>query len=48
MQNGSYNAMTATQLGGGNQLSWTQTSNNLSDLGITQNGGQALIVSQSR
>lgn len=48
IQNGSGNAMTAVQNGDNNQLSWTQNGNNLSDLGITQNGGQAIAVTQSR
>ena len=47
-QNGEGNAMTATQNGAANQLVWTQTGNNLSDLGITQNGGQAMQVTQTR
>ena len=47
-QDGSGNAMTASQTGGNNQLTWTQTGDNLSDLGISQTGGQALLVTQSR
>ena len=48
VQNGSGNAMTATQTGGNNQLAWTQTGDNLSDLAISQSGGQALQVTQTR
>jgi len=48
VQDGSGNAMTASQTGGHNQLAWTQTGDNLSDLAISQTGGQALQVTQSR
>jgi hypothetical protein len=48
VQDGSGNAMTASQTGGNNQLSWTQTGDNLSDLNISQTGGKALQVTQSR
>jgi hypothetical protein len=47
-QNGSGNAMTASQTGGHNQLAWTQNGDNLSDLAVSQTGGQALQVTQSR
>lgn len=47
-QNGADNAMTATQLGAGNRLTWTQIGDHNPDLGITQYGGQALQVTQSR
>lgn len=47
VQNGSNNAMSVSQTGNGNQLAWTQTGNNLSDLSISQTGGQALQVTQS-
>lgn len=46
-QTGDRNAMTATQLGVGNQLAWTQNGNNLSNLGITQSGGQAMQITQT-
>ena len=48
IQNGSGNDMSASQTGGNNQLTWTQTGDNLSDLSISQTGGQALQVTQSR
>ena len=48
IQNGDGNAMTATQNGYGNRLAWTQNGNNLSDLAITQPGGQSIAVTQSR
>jgi hypothetical protein len=38
-QQGDNNGMTATQLGDGNRLIWTQQGSNLSDLQITQSGG---------
>jgi len=47
-QNGDDNTMTATQNGDNNSLAWTQTGNGLRDLGITQNGGQALQVTQTK
>jgi hypothetical protein len=47
VQNGSNNAMSLSQTGGGNQLAWIQTGNDLSDLSISQTGGQALQVTQS-
>jgi hypothetical protein len=37
--------MTAAQNGSANRLVWTQVGNNLSDLSITQNGGQAIQIS---
>lgn len=46
-QNGDNNAMTAVQNGNANQLQWTQNGSGLSDLGITQSGGQAISVTQS-
>lgn len=48
VQNGSGNAMTAIQNGNNNQLAWTQNGSNLSDLAITQSGGQAIQITQSR
>ena len=48
VQNGSGNAMSASQTGGNNQLSWTQNGDNVSDLAISQTGGQALQVTQTR
>ena len=48
IQNGDGNAMTATQNGYGNRLAWTQNGNNLSDLAITQPGGQSIAIAQSR
>jgi hypothetical protein len=47
-QNGSGNAMTASQTGGNNQLIWTQNGDYLSDLAISQQGGAAIQVTQSR
>lgn len=38
-QDGDNNGMTATQIGEGNRLIWTQEGSNLSDLQITQTGG---------
>lgn len=46
-QTGEDNAMSATQLGAGNRLEWTQDGNGLSDLQITQDGGQAMQVTQT-
>ena len=48
-QDGDNNGMTATQLGDGNRLIWTQQGDNLSDLLVTQtggnqNGGQLMIT----
>jgi len=40
--------MTVSQTGGDNQLSWIQAGDNLSDLAISQTGGQAMQVTQSR
>ena len=40
--------MDAIQNGAGNQLAWTQTGNNLVSLQVTQNGGQAISISQSK
>ena len=40
--------MSASQTGGNNQLSWTQNGDNVSDLAISQTGGQALQVTQTR
>ena len=39
--------MTATQLGDGNRLEWTQNGSGLSDMTIVQTGGAAAIVTQS-
>jgi hypothetical protein len=47
-QEGSDNAMSANQTGGDNRLIWTQTGDGLSDLAISQEGGAALQVTQSR
>lgn len=47
-QQGDGNLMTASQSGAGNRLIWAPQSNNLSNLGIAQTGGQALQVTQSR
>lgn len=47
-QEGSENTMSATQTGGNNRLIWTQTGDGLSDMGIVQEGGGALQVTQSR
>ena len=38
-QQGDENGMTATQLGVGNRLTWTQEGTGLSDLQVTQTGG---------
>lgn len=46
-QTGESNAMTATQLNDGNRLSWSQNGTGLSDLQVTQNGGQAIEITQS-
>lgn len=46
-QSGDNNIMTATQLGAGNRLEWTQNGSGLSDLQITQDGGQALQITQT-
>lgn len=46
-QEGDNNAMSATQLGDGNQLTWIQQGSNLSDLQITQTGGQQLMITQT-
>jgi hypothetical protein len=47
-QEGSDNTMNPTQLGDNNRLVWTQTGNGLSDLGITQYGGSAILVTQTK
>lgn len=49
-QVGDGNKMTATQEGEGNRLVWTQVGNNLSDLGIKQNGtgATAMVITQTR
>ena len=46
-QNGSGNHMDAIQNGARNQLTWTRTGDNLVVLQVTQNGGQAIMISQS-
>jgi hypothetical protein len=46
-QDGTGNAMSAAQLGGENRLTWEQKGNNLSDLQITQHGGQTMTVIQT-
>ena len=46
-QTGDNNAMSATQIGANNRLDWTQDGNGLSDLQITQDGGQVMQVTQS-
>ncbi len=46
-QNGDGNAMTATQLNNGNQLDWVQDGSGLSDLNITQTGGQEMLIVQT-
>ncbi|MDQ8754815.1 hypothetical protein RCO27_01115 [Sphingosinicella sp. LHD-64] len=46
-QDGNGNQMTAAQTGVGNRLIWTQQGNNLSNLGITQTGAQAIQVTQT-
>jgi Curlin associated repeat. len=46
-QDGDDNLMTATQTGSGNRLEWNQIGDGLSDLGIVQNGGQAIQITQS-
>jgi hypothetical protein len=38
-QEGDNDGMTATQLGDGNRLTWIQQGSNLSDLQVTQTGG---------
>lgn len=47
LQNGDGNAMTAVQDGDANRLIWTQHGDNLSNLGITQTGGGAMMVTQT-
>lgn len=47
VQNGDNNAMTAVQNGNANQLQWIQQGSGLSDLQITQSGGQAIAITQS-
>jgi hypothetical protein len=50
-QQGDNDAMTATQLGDGNRLTWIQDGSNLSDLQITQTGGDQfggqLLITQT-
>lgn len=46
-QAGNDNAMSATQNGDGNRLVWTQLGSGLPDLGIIQNGGQAVQITQT-
>lgn len=46
-QEGDSNQMTAAQTGVGNRLIWTQQGNNLSNLGITQTGAQAIQITQT-
>lgn len=47
-QEGDSNAMSASQSGNGNRLVWTQTGTRLTDLAISQTGGQSLQITQSR
>ena len=47
LQNGDRNTMTAVQDGDANRLIWTQHGDNLSNLGITQTGGGAMMVTQT-
>lgn len=47
-QDGDNNQMTASQSGAGNRLIWTQQGNGLSNLAITQSGGQLMQVTQRR
>lgn len=47
-QDGNGNTMTATQERQGNRLVWTQDGNNLSNLAITQSGGQTLWITQTK
>jgi len=46
-QTGNDNAMSATQNGDGNRLVWNQVGSGLRDLGIVQNGGQAIQITQT-
>ncbi|MEE4200741.1 hypothetical protein [Erythrobacter sp.] len=46
-QSGDGNAMSATQLSSGNRLEWSQIGNDLSDLNITQGGGQTMVITQT-
>ncbi|MGN6497946.1 MAG: hypothetical protein ACTHK5_11535 [Tsuneonella sp.] len=47
-QDGSDNTMNPVQIGDNNRLIWTQTGNGLSDLGISQSGGSAIQVTQTK
>lgn len=46
-QDGDGNEMTATQLNGGNRLEWSQTGDNLADLGVEQTGNGNIQITQS-
>lgn len=46
-QNGDGNTMSATQLNSGNRLEWTQDGSGLSDLQVTQEGGQTMFIQQT-
>ncbi|GMM93493.1 hypothetical protein [Qipengyuania sp. MTN3-11] len=47
VQNGDGNLMTATQLGNSNRLAWTQDGSGLSDMQVTQSGGQSMEIIQT-
>lgn len=46
-QDGNDNAMTALQLGDNNRLEWSQIGDGLPDLGVTQDGGSTIQITQS-
>lgn len=47
-QQGDNNVMNAAQTGAGNRLDWTQQGSGLASLSVTQTGGQAIQIVQTR
>lgn len=47
-QTGDNNAMTASQSGSGNRLVWAQQGDGLSNLAISQSGGQSVMITQRK
>jgi len=48
LQAGDDNRMAATQNGSGNMLTWMQYGHGLSQLDVTQGGGQTMLITQTR
>ncbi|MFD1789253.1 hypothetical protein ACFSC3_16985 [Sphingomonas floccifaciens] len=47
-QTGDNNTMTASQSGSGNRLVWAQQGDGLSNLAISQSGGQSVMITQKK